>query len=85
MSYEPSLSDFHESFVRALTRHERVIPAYIRGTGITRPEDVDEIMQEVSLAAWKKFDQLDDVEEFPVCGMRRASRRLTSRARLVVW
>ena len=66
MSYEPSLSDFHESFVRALTRHERVIRAYIRGTGITRPEDVDEIMQEVSLAAWKKFDQLDDVEEFPV-------------------
>ena len=25
-------------------------------------------MQEVSLAAWKKFDQLDDVEEFGMPG-----------------
>ena len=89
MSYEPSLSDFHESFVRALTRHERVIRAYIRGAGITRPEDVDEIMQEVSLAAWKKFDQLVDVEEFPVwaCVIARYEilmfRRRHARDRLV--
>lgn len=55
----------HESFVRALTRHERVIRAYIRGAGISRPEDVDEITQEVSLIAWQKFDQLENVDEFP--------------------
>lgn len=54
----------HESFVRALTRHERVIRAYIRGSGISRPEDVDEIAQEVSLIAWQKFDQLENVEDF---------------------
>jgi len=58
--------DFHEPFVRALTRHERVIRAYIRGAGIVRPEDVDEVMQEVSLVAWRKFDQLENAEEFPV-------------------
>jgi RNA polymerase sigma-70 factor (ECF subfamily) len=54
----------HESFVRALTQHERVIRAYIRGAGISRPEDVDEITQEVSLIAWQKFDQLENVDGF---------------------
>ena len=42
-----------------------MIRAYIRGAGISRPEDVAEIVQEVSLIAWQKFDQLDRVEEFP--------------------
>ena len=46
-------------------------------------------MQEVSLAAWKKFDQLDDVEEFPVwaCVIARYEilmfRRRHARDRLV--
>ena len=51
--------------MRALARHERVIRAYIRGAGISRPEDVDEIVQEVSLIAWQKFSQLENVAEFP--------------------
>lgn len=55
----------HDLFVQALARHERVIRAYIRGAGVSRPEDVDEIAQEVSLIAWQKFDQLDRVEDFP--------------------
>lgn len=63
MSFEPESN--HASFVRALTKHERVIRAYIRGAGISRPEDVDEIMQEVSLIAWEKFEQLGNVDEFP--------------------
>jgi len=65
MSFEPASTSGHESFVRALARHERVIRAYVRGAGISRPEDVDEIVQEVSLIAWQKFDQLNDVDEFP--------------------
>jgi hypothetical protein len=36
MPIEPPSPDFHEPFVRALTRHERVIRAYIRGAGIVR-------------------------------------------------
>ncbi|MDF1813096.1 MAG: sigma-70 family RNA polymerase sigma factor [Verrucomicrobiales bacterium] len=89
MSSEATSSDFHEPFVRALTRHERVIRAYIRGAGITRPEDVDEIMQEVSLVAWRKFDQLDNADEFPVwaCVIARYEilmfRRRHARDRLV--
>ena len=61
---QPPSAD-HEAFVLALSRYERVIRAYIRGSGISRPEDVDEIVQEVSLIAWQKFEQLNDVEEFP--------------------
>jgi RNA polymerase sigma-70 factor (ECF subfamily) len=57
--------DFHEPYVRALTRHERVIRAYIRSAGVSRAEDVDEIMQEVSLTAWNKFEELRNVDEFP--------------------
>lgn len=64
MSSDPNNTN-HEAFVRALTQHERVIRAYIRGAGISRPEDVDEITQEVSLIAWQKFDQLEKVEDFP--------------------
>ena len=65
MSIDATSGSSHEAFVRALTKHERVVRAYIRGAGIARPEDVDEIMQEVSLIAWEKFDQLMEVAEFP--------------------
>ncbi len=65
MSQNSHQSPDHDLFVRSLTQHERVIRAYIRGAGISRPEDVDEITQEVSLIAWQKFYQLDDVEAFP--------------------
>lgn len=65
MPSNPQSSSDHEPFVRALARHERVIRAYIRGAGISRPEDIDEILQEVSLVAWSKFDQLENLEEFP--------------------
>lgn len=80
----------HESFVRALTRHERVIRAYIRGGGISRAEDVDEITQEVSLIAWQKFDQLEKLEDFPrwACVIARYRilefRRTKYRDRLVL-
>ena len=89
MPSKPPSPDFHEPFVRALTKHERVIRAYVRGAGISRPEDVDEIMQDVSLAAWKKFDQLENAEEFPVwaCVIARYEvlmfRRRHARDRLV--
>ncbi len=82
--------DFHEPFVRALTKSERIVRAYIRGSGISRPEDVDEIMQEVSLVAWEKFDQLRHVEEFPkwACVIARYQvlifRRRHARDRLVL-
>ncbi|WP_145272990.1 sigma-70 family RNA polymerase sigma factor [Planctomycetes bacterium SV_7m_r] len=90
MPNESPSPHFHERFVRALTRHERVIRAYVRGAGISRPEDVDEIMQNVSLAAWRKFDQLENADEFPVwaCVIARYEvlmfRRRHARDRLVL-
>lgn len=46
-----------------LQRHEAGIRAFIRAV-VLRTEDVDEIMQAVSLVAWRKFDALTDHEGF---------------------
>ncbi|MFT5469088.1 MAG: RNA polymerase sigma-70 factor (ECF subfamily) [Verrucomicrobiales bacterium] len=60
----PSSTDHHETFIALLTKHEPVIRASIRAV-IRRPEDVDEVMQAVSIVAWRKFDSMTDVEGFP--------------------
>lgn len=51
----------YEWFVRLLTKHERAIRAYIRA-GLPSPHDVAEVMQEVSLIAWRKFSDLENPE-----------------------
>jgi RNA polymerase sigma-70 factor (ECF subfamily) len=53
----------HETFLTLLLRHEPMIRAGIRAV-VTRPEDVDEIMQAVSIVAWRKFDSVTDAEGF---------------------
>ena len=53
----------HEKFIELLARHEGVIRASIRAV-VRRPEDVDEIMQAVSITAWRRFDSVTDVEGF---------------------
>jgi RNA polymerase sigma-70 factor (ECF subfamily) len=55
--------DSHEQFVALLAKHERVLRAYIR-SAVRRPEDVDEVMQNVSIVAWRKFDSMTDTEGF---------------------
>ena len=60
----PSIENSHEQFVALLSRHEPVIRATIR-TVIRRPEDVDDVMQRVSIAAWRKFDTLAELDQFP--------------------
>ena len=59
----PTLKDDHERFVALLTQHQPVIRATIRAV-VRRPEDVDEVMQEVTIAAWRKFDSLTDSDGF---------------------
>ena len=49
----------HEAFIMLLLRHEPMVRAAIRAV-VFRAEDVDEIMQAVSLVAWRKFDSLMD-------------------------
>jgi RNA polymerase sigma-70 factor (ECF subfamily) len=53
----------HEAFLLLLLRHEPMLRATIRAV-VHRAEDVDEIMQAVSLVAWRKFDSLKDREGF---------------------
>ena len=52
-----------DQFARLIMRHDRVIRAFLRGL-LPTASDVDEVMQEVSVVAWRKFDQLDDPENF---------------------
>lgn len=53
----------HVAFIQFLSRHEPVIRASIRAV-VRRSEDVDEVMQMTSLAAWSKFDTLEDHDQF---------------------
>ena len=60
----PSKLDKHEQFIALLSRHEPVIRAAIRAS-LIKQHDVDEVMQRVSIAAWRKFDDLSDPSGFP--------------------
>lgn len=53
--------DSHELFVKLLARHERSLRAYIRPS-VQSAHDVAEILQEVSLIAWRKFADLEEPE-----------------------
>jgi RNA polymerase sigma-70 factor (ECF subfamily) len=49
--------DPHEDFLRLFLRHEAELRAFVRAC-LPRAADVDEVMQEVSLVAWRKFAAL---------------------------
>lgn len=78
-----------EEFVRLLTRHDRVIRAFLRSL-LPNFADVDEVMQEVSVATWRKFSSLDDSSNFCkwACGIARIQvlryRRTKARDRIVL-
>lgn len=82
-------SDDREQFVRLLVRNDRAIRAWLRAS-LPTMNDVDEVMQEVSVVAWRKFDQLDDPVNFQrwVCVIARYEilmyRRKKARDRLVL-
>jgi len=56
-------SDEYEEFVRLLIREESAVKAYVRGL-VPTWQDVEEVVQQTSLVAWKKFSELDDVSRF---------------------
>jgi RNA polymerase sigma-70 factor (ECF subfamily) len=58
---EPQNSD--EDFVRLLSRHEPVIRAFLRAQ-LPAAADVDVVMPEVALVAWRKFSELGEREAF---------------------
>ena len=86
----PPLSSYpEEAFVQLLSRHEPIIRAYLRGILFTM-EEVDELMPEVALVAWRKFPELEDYAAFSkwACVIARYEvlryRRDKARDRLVL-
>jgi RNA polymerase sigma-70 factor (ECF subfamily) len=85
----PRPPDPHENFLRLFTHHEPELRAFVRAC-LPRSEDVDEVMQEVSLAAWRKFASLTETAQFPrwACVVARYEilkfRRAHARNRLVL-
>jgi len=67
MELEPNTSiqarDPHEEFLRLFTRYESELRAFVR-TCLPCVTDVDEVMQEVSLVAWRKFPTLTEPSQF---------------------
>ena len=53
----------YETFVRLLIEEESAVKAYVRRL-VPTWHDVEEVVQQTSLIAWKKFDELDDITRF---------------------
>src|SRR4051812_26694941 len=85
----PSPSDPHEDFLRLFMRHEPELRAFVRAC-LPRAADVDEVMQDVSLVAWRKFSTLTEASQFArwACVIARYEilkfRRSHARNRLVL-
>ena len=82
-------TDPNEGFLRLWTHHEPELRAFVHAC-IPQAAEVDEVMQEVSLVAWRKFPTLTDHAQFPrwACLIARyeilMARRRHARGRLVL-
>ena len=76
-------------FVRLIAKHERSVRGFVRSL-LPQSDYVDDIMQEVFVVAWKKFDRLREPEDFPkwICTIAKFEvlnfRRRIARDRLVL-
>ena len=81
--------DPHETFLRLWMQHEPELRAFVRSC-CPKAQEVDDVMQEVSVAALRKFSTLDDHSAFGpwACLIARyellAARRRFARDRLVL-
>ena len=79
----------HEAFLRLWMQHEPELRAFVRSC-CPKAQEVDDVMQEVSVAALRKFSTLDDHSAFGpwACLIARyellAARRRFARDRLVL-
>ena len=79
----------HESFLRLWMKHEAALRAFVRAS-CPNAQEVDDLMQEVSIVALRKFSSLDDHSAFGAwaCLIARyellAARRRHARDRLVL-
>jgi RNA polymerase sigma-70 factor (ECF subfamily) len=53
----------HEVFLRLFLQHEQQVRVYARSL-LSSWQDVDEVMQEASLVAWRKFGEFDPHSNF---------------------
>ena len=60
--HDPSPTRY-ESFVRLLLEHESALRGFLRGL-LPTWEDVEEVTQEASLVAWRKFDDFEPGTNF---------------------
>lgn len=56
-------SSQHDDFLRLHATHEPAVRGYVRSLLPTR-DDASEVMQEVAIVLWRKFEQLDDPKNF---------------------
>ncbi|MDG1897020.1 MAG: sigma-70 family RNA polymerase sigma factor [Fuerstiella sp.] len=88
-SPEDETPDPHEAFLRLWMRHEAELRAFVRSC-CPNAQEVDDVMQEVSIAALRKFSTLDDHTAFGpwACLIARyellTARRRYARDRLVL-
>lgn len=59
----PTENERHHRFLRSYTAHEPAIRAHVRRLVPSRA-DADDIMQEISVVLWEKFDSLRDGADF---------------------
>lgn len=60
---DASQSSEYDQFLRLYTEHEPVLRAFVRRL-VPKRADAADVMQEVAIVLWRKFDQLDHTENF---------------------
>jgi len=65
----------HESFMRLWIQHQARVYAYIRSV-VFRRADAEDILQEVALVLWRKFDQFESDSRFDQWAYRVARNQI---------
>ena len=63
MSKQDNNDQRYASFTRLFLRHERRIRRFVRVL-LTSDAEVDDVLQEVALVAWRKYSESKDVKDF---------------------
>ena len=59
----PAENEKHDQFLRLYVEHEEALNGFVRTLVPTR-EDAREVMQEVAVVLWRKFEELAAIEDF---------------------
>lgn len=89
MDTETPMDDNGSQFVRLVAQQERSLRGFVRSL-MPNSDHVDDIVQEVFVVAWKKFDHLQDHQDFSkwICAIAKFEvlnfRRRMARDRMVL-